>query len=131
MIGDKYEDNWVELPGIYLEEDYLNVDKDYFLCETIRTDVSHKEPTSLFRDLQRQHGRCISSVYVDRASGAVKIGWIFEKRVKYTDVDETFLMQTWTNFAAKLESERTGKTSWRRIGVDEAAEKHRLEREME
>ena len=49
----------------------------------------------LFLDLQHEHGRCTGKVYIDRAGGARAIGWVFEKRRKYEDVDETYLAETW------------------------------------
>ena len=66
----------------------------------------------LFRSLQREFGRCTGRMYVDvneRGSFDVEprtefqntefrtkaIGWVFEKRERYTDCDETYLQETW------------------------------------
>lgn len=50
----------------------------------------------LFRSCQREHGRCISSVYIDGKEGKPRrIGWVFEKRAKYTDTGKTFILETW------------------------------------
>jgi len=50
----------------------------------------------LFRAMQRENGRCIGFVYVDRKGDEVqKVGWIFEKRRRYDDCNETYLSQTW------------------------------------
>ena len=40
----------------------------------------------------REYGRCISKCYVD---DSVHIGYVFQKRAKYEDTDETYLQETW------------------------------------
>lgn len=56
----------------------------------------------LFADLRREHGRCTSAMYRDKKDGrTVQVGWVFQKREKYTDVNETYLAETWVEvFAA-------------------------------
>lgn len=41
----------------------------------------------LFRTLQREYGRCTSSVYVDSPDNGKphRIGWVFQKRMEYED----------------------------------------------
>jgi hypothetical protein len=42
----------------------------------------------LFRSLQREYGRCISTMMIDdkdAPGGARAIGWVFEKRMAYED----------------------------------------------
>lgn len=52
-----------------------------------------------FQELQREHGRCVSKMYIDTTSGNTKeIGWVFTKREKYTDSPDTYLKQTWVSF---------------------------------
>jgi hypothetical protein len=60
----------------------------------------------LFRDAQKEHGRCTSKVYVDGPDGrAVPIGWVFEKRQQYEDTGcygrpaEYFTLETWVELA--------------------------------
>ena len=52
-------------------------------------------PGEIFRACQKEHGRCDSKVYVSVGSGNFQIGWVFVKRVKYDDCNETFLQETW------------------------------------
>lgn len=47
----------------------------------------------LFRSLQGEYGKCISKMYHDDYHGS--IGWVFEKRVKFTDCDEYYIQETW------------------------------------
>ena len=50
----------------------------------------------LFRAMQREHGRCTGHVYIDgEGMEPVKVGWVFQKRVKFSDCNETFLQETW------------------------------------
>ena len=50
----------------------------------------------LFTCYMKEYGRCISKVYIDAADGGAKaIGWVFQKRMKYTDCNETYLQETW------------------------------------
>jgi hypothetical protein len=49
----------------------------------------------LFKSLQSEYGRCISKVYIDIEDKACPIGWVFQKRVKYDDCNETYLRSVW------------------------------------
>jgi len=50
----------------------------------------------LFRAFQQSNGRCIGFVYVDTKDGGTeKVGWVFEKRRRYDDCNETYLSHTW------------------------------------
>ncbi len=47
----------------------------------------------LFLSYQREFGRCISKIYMDPDAQA--IGWVFEKKMKYSDCNEYYLQHTW------------------------------------
>jgi len=50
----------------------------------------------LFKHLQQEFGRCISSMYIDKKDGtAKKIGWVFQKKNHYTNSDEKYMQETW------------------------------------
>ena len=53
------------------------------------------DKVQLFRSLQREHGRCTGYIYIDTKTGRQKIGWVFEKRVKYDDCNEYYIQETW------------------------------------
>jgi len=64
----------------------------------------------IFRACQREHGRCIGKVFVDRflhSDPPKAIGWVFVKREKYEDVNEYFLHETWVTLIDKDETVRT------------------------
>ena len=53
----------------------------------------------LFKSLRREYGRCTSRVYVDSPDGtADPIGWVFEKKQKYTDSPEFFKQAVWVTY---------------------------------
>lgn len=48
----------------------------------------------LFRSLQREYGRCVSKVRVDKPNGGAKVvGWVFERYMGYQDVRPTDLVK--------------------------------------
>lgn len=55
----------------------------------------------LFRDLQKDNGRCVGKIYVDTREGTKQTGWVFLKRKKYTDCNETYLCETWVSLLEK------------------------------
>lgn len=57
----------------------------------------------LFRSCQKEFGRCIGKLYRDVAVAfyppvARCIGWAFQKRVKYEDVNDTYLSEIWVEY---------------------------------
>lgn len=63
-------------------------------CEAFTDDVGR-----LFRDCQREYGRCRSKVYIDLPSGRVKaIGWVFEKTARYEDTGGAYKQEAWITF---------------------------------
>jgi hypothetical protein len=53
------------------------------------------DPGELFRAFQREYGRCTGSVFVDKDGTSRRVGWVFQKRARYTDTKESYLMETW------------------------------------
>ena len=49
----------------------------------------------LFRNLQKEYGRCRGKVYIDIDGESKQIGWVFEKRMKYEDSPETYVREVW------------------------------------
>jgi hypothetical protein len=61
-------------------------------------------PGNIFRWCRREHGRCISKVYIDTVEhGTVHVGWVFLKREKYEDCNDTYLHETWISLLDKDE----------------------------
>ena len=79
--------------SIWVVEDHINATEHYHMgepepYETYFTDRSHA-----YRELLREHGRCIGKMYVNGRDEPV--GWVFVKRDKYEDTGGPFLHETW------------------------------------
>lgn len=64
----------------------------------------------LFRECQREYGKCISKIYIDSTSGETKaIGWVFQKKREYEDdKSRTYVHEAWVTLHEKEpEVERT------------------------
>jgi ferredoxin-thioredoxin reductase catalytic subunit len=61
----------------------------------------------VYKTALREYGRCISKIYIDDKDGGSKhIGWVFQKRQKYEDCNETYLQETWIVPLSKYEVKR-------------------------
>ena len=47
--------------------------------------------------LRKEYGRVASKIYVDYDGVAYHTGYVFEKRMKYSDCSDSFLMETWVS----------------------------------
>lgn len=83
--------------NMLISESFVNATKGYHLGEESEPYEAFTDDVGkLFRSLMREYGRCVSSVYVDTKNGKSKrIGWVFQKRMKYEDCDETFIREVW------------------------------------
>lgn len=53
----------------------------------------------LFRDLQCEHGKCVSRMYTDQGINCkpIPIGYVFEKKKRYSDINRYFKSETWVH----------------------------------
>ncbi len=103
------------MTNLCLRETYVNVTEN---CQSGKSDVYESftdKIGTLFRSLQKEYGRCIGKVYIDVKDKAKQIGWIFQKRQSYTDVNETYLQETWIELHER-EPETTVKEFLKYIG---------------
>lgn len=84
---------------LYVQESYVNRSQN---CSTgdHEYETTAKTRGELYRDMQREHGRCDGKVYVDTPDGVKEVGWIFVKREKYQDCADTYLQETWITVLA-------------------------------
>ena len=71
--------------ALMVSEEYVNTTKGYRFGEAEPYEAYTDDTGRLFRDMRREYGRCISSVYVDRNGKTERVGWVFSKRMKYED----------------------------------------------
>jgi len=87
---------------LQIHETYVDVGNDVIFGESGWYEPHTDARRRLFHSLQEEFGRCISKVYRDelQVNGrmvAVSIGWVFQKRDKYTDTKEVYLREVWVS----------------------------------
>lgn len=82
---------------LYVQETFLNATEGYAFGESEPTDTGYEDGQmgDLFRSCQREYGRCVSRVYVDRDGETHPVGWVFQKRDRYEDTGDTYLREVW------------------------------------
>lgn len=70
---------------------HVNRDKGYIYSK-YEEKLDKQDRGCLFRRLSREFGRCSSKVYVGEGT---PVGWCFEKKNRYDDTRETYIMETW------------------------------------
>jgi hypothetical protein len=88
---------------LLIEESWVNATRGHRCGESGLYEPFTDDIGVLFRAMQREHGRCVSSVYVDAPDGRrLRVGWCFQKRQEYADArpswpDERryYLAETW------------------------------------
>jgi len=57
----------------------------------------------IFKNYQKEYGKCESKIYIDVPMGdgtfrTVSCGWVFTKKIKYSDCKEYFIQETWIEY---------------------------------
>jgi len=81
-----------------IREVYINKTEKYRIGEdTIKQeDTEIKTLSDLFKYGKKNYGRCISKVFIDSDDGkTIHIGYVFEKKDKYTDTKDDFIKEVW------------------------------------
>ena len=97
-----------------VQETWINQTKGYQCGDSDLYEPYTNDIGELFREYQREYGRCISKMYTDTENGVKAIGWVFEKRVQYQDCQETYLQHTWVTLH-KDKPEKTVKYNYQEI----------------
>lgn len=75
-----------------------DLDEDLYL-----NDDGTPNTGEIYRQCQREYGRCTSSVYNDTAKGVVRVGWFFVSRQRYEDTGEPYLRGAWVTIQQTLD----------------------------
>jgi hypothetical protein len=78
-----------------IQETFVNVTREAQIGESGLYEPFTDDLGKLYRVLVKEHGRCTGRVYIDTKEGTKAIGWVFIKRRKYDDSNETYLAETW------------------------------------
>lgn len=81
--------------SLWVQETYINRTLNAAYGESDVHEAFADTPGELYRFLQKEYGRCTSAIYIDTQEGTKRIGWVFLKRAKYRDCDDTYLQETW------------------------------------
>lgn len=83
---------------LQVKEDFINETKGYIFGEGNWYEPYTENRGRLFRDMQREYGRCVSRIYVDTIDGPPKTtGWVFQSRQEYEDSHDTYIREVWVN----------------------------------
>lgn len=84
---------------LYVSEEHLEIrldadgeeERGYRLGGSEPYEAFTDDVGRLFRDCQREYGRCTGKVYIDRKDGSpMAIGWVFRKQRAYEDSPRQF-----------------------------------------
>jgi hypothetical protein len=82
--------------GLMIKETYVNVTRGYRFGTSGWYETDYAGRGELFRELQREYGRCTSKIYIDLPSGSpLAVGWVFEKKDRYDDTKELYTREVW------------------------------------
>jgi hypothetical protein len=79
-------------------ETYVNETKGHMIGKSGWYEPYTDNKGQLFRAMQREYGRCISSMYAVHAGETFKVGWVFQSKDRYEDAhsrDDTYLREVW------------------------------------
>ena len=80
--------------NLWIKEVWTNEDQEVRVGDSGPYETFTDDVGELFQSLQKEYGKCVSKLYMEPE---IQIGWVFEKRQKYTDCDETYLQSTWVS----------------------------------
>ena len=87
--------------NLFVCEEWVNATKGHRLGSSGVYETWCETLGELYHAMQKEYGRCTSKVYIDTDKGPRTIGWVFIKRQKYTDCNDTYLQETWVTVHEK------------------------------
>lgn len=77
---------------LWIRTTALNVTEGHSLGGDPPFETSFETTNELFKRCVKWYGRCVGKMFVGDNR---QIGWVFNKREKYSDCDQTYLHETW------------------------------------
>jgi len=106
--------------GLLISEEWVNRTESYSSGSSDPYESAYDTTGTLYRALLREHGRCISRVYIDQGDKTLCVGWVFVKKAHYEDDrTKTYLQETWVTLHERM-PERTIKHFYKEIGTKAA-----------
>jgi len=90
---------------LLIRETFINADEGYVFGESEPYEAWTDEPGRLFRTMQREYGRCVSSIYIDPPEGGppIRCGWVFQGKQRYEDTNEPYTREVWVHLYDQYE----------------------------
>ena len=96
--------------ALVISETHVNATEHYRYEATPPYESFADTKGELFRELQRDYGRCLGKVYVDTKDGELHmVGWCFRRTDYYTDTGEPFAHEVWIT----IHGDTNGAEEWR------------------
>lgn len=80
---------------LWVRESFVNETEGYRFGDSDTYETYTDDLGRLFKDMQREYGRCISKSYVDAEGGPRQVGWVFEKWMQYEDAPDYYTRSVW------------------------------------
>lgn len=94
---------------LLISESFVNATKGHRFGDSEPYEPQTDDIGKLFASMQREYGRCVSSMYVDGPDGTAKrIGWVFQKRMQYEDYrghgERFYIREVWVTLHDAVDS---------------------------
>ena len=87
--------------NIWVRETFINETKGYRFGDGDWYETYTDDRGRLFRDMQKEYGRCVSKMYIDiENSPPRQVGWVFSKKMQYEDTKEFYVREVWVEIKA-------------------------------
>lgn len=88
---------------MYIIETHINETGNHCISGPFHTETFTDNIGILFKSLQKEYGRCVSKMYRDLKDGStVVVGWVFSKKRKYEDCEDTYQHTVWVELAKNI-----------------------------
>lgn len=77
-----------------IQETYVDTDRHSILGESELFEPFTSNIGPLFIALAKEYGRCVNKIYIENGKRKA-VGWVFSKRVKYEDSNDTYIQEVW------------------------------------
>lgn len=89
---------------LLVSETFINATRGYQFGNSEPYEPYTDNVGCLFKDMQKEYGRCVSKVYIDREDGVTAVGWVFQKTMEYEDArrdqrkeERQYIREVWVN----------------------------------
>ena len=85
------------MTNLFIKEHWINRTENYSCGDSGLYETFTDNKGQLFKALQKEYGRCVGKMYVDKENKVYQCGWVFEKIKQYDDTNEKYIAETWVS----------------------------------